>query len=182
MTAYQLVNDDAHRVMLTPRPIQRPTHKAMNPDVPLLPILVADDSPTDLFFLQRRLQSAGIKNPLQHVEDGIEARRLLERICVAPLDPAAPRLLFLDLKMPRMDGFELLGWIRDRGLFDWLTVAVVSTSDEPSDIERAQRLGAHRFLVKYPRPSELAEVVGLAVSRAFGAPPLPSSFPIRHAS
>lgn len=153
----------------------------MNPPVPLLPILVADDSPTDLFFLQRRLQSAGLKNPLQHVEDGIEAKRLLERICMAPLDLTAPRLLFLDLKMPRMDGFELLTWIHDRGLLDWLTVAVLSTSDEPCDVERARHLGAHRFLVKYPRPAELVEVMALAVNRATGGPTIPS-FPIRHAS
>lgn len=155
----------------------------MNTDVALSPILVADDSPTDLFFLQRRLQSAGIKNPLQHVEDGMEAKRLLERYCApAPSDATMPRLLFVDLKMPRMDGFELLGWMRERGLLDLITVAVLSTSDEPTDVERAYRLGAHRFLVKYPRPADLADVVALAKSRVTGEAYLARTLQTRQAS
>lgn len=138
----------------------------MNTDAPLPAIIVADDNPTDVFFLQRRLNSAGIRNPLVHVEDGMECIATLERVLLAdPAEGPRPVLAFLDLKMPRMDGFEVLGWLRERGLSDQLTVVVLSTSDEPADIERSFRLGAHRFLVKYPRPEQLVEIMALAEQR-----------------
>jgi CheY-like chemotaxis protein len=143
----------------------------MTTDVPLSPILVADDNSTDLFFLQHRLNSAGVTHALQHVEDGAEAIRVLEEMRSAPAGSPRPWLLFLDLKMPRVDGFEVLDWIRRHDLSEQITVAVLSTSDEPQDIERAYRLGAHRFLVKYPRPSELSEVVAFALARALRITP-----------
>ncbi len=137
----------------------------MDVHTPLSPILVVDDNPTDVFFLEYRLRAAGVTTPLEHVEDGIEAMQRLERYLADAHDATMPRLLFLDLKMPRMDGFELLSWLAERRLASRMTIAVLSTSDEPKDVERAQRLGAHRYLVKYPQPAELAEVVALASQR-----------------
>jgi two-component system response regulator len=138
----------------------------MNPEIQLSPILVADDNPTDVFFLQRGLTAAGIRNPVQHVEDGIEAIELLENYRNATSAQAVrPWLLFLDLKMPRMDGFDVLKWVHEHGLTDWMTIVVLTTSDEPKDIERARVFGAHRFLVKYPQPAELNEAYAFAVGR-----------------
>lgn len=130
----------------------------------LSPILVVDDNPTDVFFLEYRLRAAGVTTPLLHAEDGIEAVERLER-SFADNSGVTPWLMFVDLKMPRMDGFEVLRWLAERRLTDRVTVAVLSTSDEPRDLERAQQLGAHRYLVKYPQPAELAEVVTFARRR-----------------
>jgi CheY-like chemotaxis protein len=131
------------------------------------PILVAEDNPADLFFLQRRLRTAGVMNPLQHAEDGVEAIKLLEPWCDPAADPALrPWLMFVDLRMPRLNGFDVLDWMNQRRLGDIITISVLSTSDEPEDLERAAALGAHRYLVKYPRPEELAEVVAFALRRA----------------
>jgi CheY-like chemotaxis protein len=142
----------------------------MTPDDIRFPILVADDNPTDVFFLRRRLAAAGCTAPVHHFDDGMEAMNWLERYIDAPAgDPVRPWLLFVDLKMPRMDGFELLAWLKSRRLTEQMTVSVLSTSDEPVDVERAARLGAHRFLVKYPSPADLAELVRLALDRATGA-------------
>jgi CheY-like chemotaxis protein len=138
----------------------------MNTQIERTPILVVDDNPTDVFFLEHRLHAAGILHPLQHVEDGVEAVRVLERCDpYAAQTSALPWLVFLDLKMPRMDGFEVLAWLHERQLIERMTIAVLSTSDEPEDVKRATRLGAHRFLVKYPQPSELAAVVKFAIER-----------------
>lgn len=137
----------------------------MNAPIDRIPIFVVDDNPTDVFFLEYRLHAAGIIYPLQHIEDGTEAVRLLESRMSPSSDLPLPWLIFLDLKMPRMDGFEVLTWLNDHGVTERSTVVVVSTSDEPKDIDRATRLGAHRFLIKYPRPSQLADVVALAQRR-----------------
>lgn len=132
----------------------------------LSPILVADDNPNDVFFLRRRLQAAGVLHPVEHVEDGYEAIQWLERRLSPDTPPAArPWLVFLDLKMPRKDGFEVLQWVAAKGLADSLTVVVLSTSDEPVDIARAAQLGAHKFLVKYPQPEDLLTVAQLANNR-----------------
>lgn len=132
--------------------------------VSLAPILVVDDNPTDVFFLEHRLRAAGVTTPLVHAEDGIEAIERLEQFS-AHHAGMPPWLMFVDLKMPRMDGFEVLSWLAEHRLTGRMTVVVLSTSDEPEDVERAQQLGAHRYLVKYPRPAELAEVVAFARSR-----------------
>lgn len=158
----------------------------MNADPTLPPILVADDNATDVFFLQRRLAAAGIANPLIHVEDGCEAIAWLEQnVGAAAAQRVRPWLVFLDLRMPRRDGFEVLQWIRDQELGRQLTVVVLTTSDEPIDIERASQLGAHRFMVKYPAPADLVQVAALAMRRAivgFDVPaePMVPRFVLRH--
>lgn len=139
----------------------------MNTQIVQTPILAAEDNPNDLFFLQHRLRAGGILNPVRHVEDGAEAIELLDSLFAPGAEPAMrPWLLFLDLKMPRRDGFEVLAWINDRQLGDVLTTIVISTAGEPEDVARANELGAHRFLVKYPRPDELADAVNFALRRA----------------
>lgn len=146
----------------------------MNPE-PLSPILVADDNATDVFFLQRRLRLAGVSHPLEHVEDGMAAVRWIERHLMTDAQTVLrPWLVFVDLKMPRMDGFEVLSWLKSRGLMQQLTVVVVSTSDEPIDVERALTLGAYRYLTKYPSAEDLAEIVARAQRHANTRP---TSFP-----
>lgn len=143
----------------------------MTHDVALFPILVADDNPNDVFFLRRRLVSAGIHFPVQHVEDGMEAINWLERFALPGVPVLLrPWLIFLDLKMPRKDGFGVLEWMKEKGLTETTTVCVLSTLDEPADKNRAKALGAHRFLTKYPRPADLIELAALASTRSTGAP------------
>lgn len=129
-------------------------------------ILVADDNPTDVFFLQRGLHAAGIAHPLQHMQDGPTALAWLERSFAGALDATSrPWLFFVDLKMPGMDGFAVLQHLQVRGWLERLTVAMLTTSDEPREIARAHALGAQHFLVKYPRPDVLARVVSAAERR-----------------
>lgn len=138
----------------------------MNADALLSPILVADDDATDVFFLERRLRAAGVQEPVQHVGDGLEAVEWLQRLTLDQTEGARPWAMFLDLKMPRMSGLEVLAWMHARQLTDDMAVAVLSTSDDPRDIQRAQQLGAVRFLMKYPQPYDLGEVIELARRRA----------------
>jgi CheY-like chemotaxis protein len=125
-------------------------------------ILVAEDDPTDAFFLQRAFKRAGIPVALHFVRDGQEVIDYLEGTgpfadrTASPL----PALLLLDLKMPRLDGFDVLAWIRKRPNLDCLLVVLFSASDEPKDISRAYDLGANWYLVKPHSMDELTALVG----------------------
>ncbi len=73
--------------------------------------------------------------------------------------------------MPKTDGFELLAWLRKQTDFEGLTIVVMSSSDHPADVERAQKLGADHYLLKYPGPERIAEVIAAA---AVGRQPEPT--------
>ncbi len=59
-----------------------------------------------------------------------------------------PHLIVMDIKMPRKTGLEVLEWIKKDGLLKRISVVIVSSSDQPSDINRAYELGANAYMVK----------------------------------
>ena len=113
-------------------------------------ILLAEDDENDVALLRLALRKTYLKSPLHVVSDGEE--------CIAYLEGSGkyanrheyplPGLLLLDLNMPRKDGFEVLRWIRDHPDVNRLRVAVLTTSDDIYDVNRAYELGANSFLVK----------------------------------
>jgi CheY-like chemotaxis protein len=128
----------------------------------LAPLLLVEDNADDLYFLTRLLKQAGVINPLYVVSDGEEAIELLER--VLRQDPAVPAPLtaFVDIKMPRMDGFELLTWIRGHPGLDAMAIVMLSSSSEARDVASAAELGAQYFFSKYPSPVTIAQVLTAA--------------------
>jgi CheY-like chemotaxis protein len=123
-------------------------------------ILVADDDDNDIFFLKRALAKAGLSAELVVAHDGQEAIDYLSSVAAQP-DQASrrwPRLLLLDLKMPRLDGFDVLAWRRSRPEFTALPVVVLSSSAHEDDRERARQLGADDYHIK---PSDFQKLVML---------------------
>jgi CheY-like chemotaxis protein len=104
-------------------------------------ILVADDSFDDVLFLSLAFRKARINHSLTRVANGKEAIEYLR-------DNSPPDVLLLDLKMPGMDGFEVLKWIREQPALANLPVIVVSGSNLQSDKARAKELGARDYFVK----------------------------------
>jgi CheY-like chemotaxis protein len=123
-------------------------------------ILVADDDQNDIFFLKRAFQKAGLPHSIVEVSDGQSAVDYLSG--KAPFANRAqhplPDLLLLDLKMPRMTGFEVLAWLQTQPQLDQMPVVVLSGSNQPRDIEHVQRLGASDYKVK---PVEFDELLNL---------------------
>jgi len=124
---------------------------------------LAEDREDDIFLIRRAFQKAGIVNPLFVVRDGEQAIAYLEgggRYSNRAEFPL-PELLLLDLKMPRMDGFEVLKWIRQQSGLSSLRVIVLTSSDAIRDVNVAYNLGANSFMVK---PMDFENVVELSKS------------------
>lgn len=113
-------------------------------------VLLAEDSDDDAFFFRWALQKNDIACDLERVFDGLEAIDYLKKCVDAAGRRTAlcPDLVFLDLKMPACNGFEVLEWIRANPFDPPLDVAVLSGSEHAVDFERATRLGASAYYVK----------------------------------
>ncbi len=125
-------------------------------------ILVAEDDPTDAYFLERAFKRAGLPVMLHFVRDGQEVVDYLQgagQFADRKQHPL-PHLLLLDLKMPRVDGFGVLEWVRKQPALNGLVIVIFSASSEPSAISRAYSLGANSFMVKPHSMEELMDLVG----------------------
>lgn len=120
------------------------------------PVLVADDCSDDVYFLRRSLITAGVRNPIIGVASGEE---LLAFLRSATFGGLIPNLLFLDLRMPGMDGFETLRAIRGHPTLHHLRVIIMTGSADALDRERAAELGADAYVIKYPSPAELKTLI-----------------------
>ncbi|KPN17227.1 response regulator [Luteimonas terrae] len=112
-------------------------------------ILLAEDSPHDAEMAIDALREAHLANPIVHVEDGVEALDyLFMRGKHAGRTPGDPAVLLLDIKMPRMDGLEVLKQLREHETLKRMPVVILSSSREESDLARSWDLGVNAYVVK----------------------------------
>jgi len=113
-------------------------------------ILLAEDEEDYVLLIRRAFAQAKIPNPLHVVWNGQEAIAYLkgEGKYANREEYPLPDLFLLDLKMPRVNGFEVLKWVRSQPGLAPLRVLVLTSSDEIRDVNEAYKLGANSFLVK----------------------------------
>ena len=127
-------------------------------------ILLVEDNDNDVLLIRRAFIQAKILNPLQVVRSGQEAVAYLSgwgKYANRPEFPL-PSLVLLDIKMPGMDGFEVLHWIRHVSPSPNLRVVMLSSSDLMRDVNTAYQLGANSFLIKpidFERFVEISEAL-----------------------
>ncbi|MBC8094898.1 MAG: response regulator [Akkermansiaceae bacterium] len=124
-------------------------------------ILLADDSNKDAEEISQCLKAVGVLNPVVRVTDGEDVIAYLKRTGrYASADEfPKPAVLLLDLKMPKVNGFEVLQWIRLQPALKELLVIVISGSDGLKEVAHAYSLGANSFIVKPANPSEISNLV-----------------------
>jgi len=124
------------------------------------PFLLVEDNEDDVVLIKRAFSKSGLASPIYGVRSGLEAMQYLDgagRFGDRQRYPF-PRVVLLDLKMPGVDGFEVLDWIRRRPAMRGLRVVVLTSSTNMADISRAYELGACSFLVKPVHFEELCKM------------------------
>lgn len=123
-------------------------------------ILLVEDSPNDAELAMRALKKGGLANHLLWVKDGEEALDYLFRRGSYELrQEGSPRLVFLDLKMPRVDGIQVLTEIKAHAATRRIPVVIMTSSQEESDMVRTYDLGANSYVVKPLDFTAMVEVV-----------------------
>jgi len=113
-------------------------------------ILLVEDRPDDVVLVQRALAMAHVPNPLRVVTNGEEALAYLDGFgqYADRAQYPMPDIILLDLKMPKMDGFEVLRAVRNQPNLNAIRIIVLTSSQDIFDLQKAYALGASSFLVK----------------------------------
>ncbi len=112
-------------------------------------ILLAEDSPADAEMTLRALRKNNLANRVHWVKDGAEALEYIFRAgCYAERANYQPKLVLLDLKMPKVDGIEVLRRLKENAETRSIPVVVMTSSNEDRDVVESYRLGVNSYIVK----------------------------------
>jgi CheY-like chemotaxis protein len=122
-------------------------------------VLAVDDEEEDIELMRILFRKAGVDHPIEVYRTGEDLVAALTKAIGKSTEAVLPLLCFLDVKMPSMNGHELLRWIRSRRELDHVSVVMLSSSEHPADVKEAAKSGAQCYLAKYPHPALLKRVI-----------------------
>lgn len=111
-------------------------------------ILLVEDSHEDAELITRIIKSSYPSISVKIINDGAEALEFLVELTAAGSTAMLPKVVFLDIKLPKLTGLQILCKLRESGLSSSIPVVVMTSSTQQSDIEECYRLGANSYLVK----------------------------------
>ena len=129
-------------------------------------ILLVEDNPQDLELAQRALRKAKLTNRIEVARDGAEALEFIfcEGRYAGRKIEAMPRVILLDLKLPKVDGLDVLKRIKTDPRTSAIPVVVLTSSKEQNDVVESYRLGVNSYIVKpvnFERFAEAVQQLGL---------------------
>ncbi len=132
-------------------------------------ILLVEDDDNDVFIMKYALEQAGVANPLQVVTDGQMALDYLAGAGKYADQNKFPQpfIVFLDLKLPYVHGFEVLSWMSKQEALKSVPVIALTGSDLENDRQQAYALGARSYLVKPPTADKLIGIFDSLASHWF---------------
>ena len=126
-------------------------------------ILLVEDNPTDAELTMRALRKGNLANQINWVKDGAEALEFIFRSgAYAGRPDQNPRLILLDLKLPKVDGIEVLRRIKEDEQTRAIPVVMVTSSEEGRDIAESYNLGVNSYVVKPVEFEQFSETVAKA--------------------
>jgi CheY-like chemotaxis protein len=125
-------------------------------------ILLVEDNPQDLELALRALRKSNLANHIQVARDGAEALDFIfcEGVYTSRTIADAPRVILLDLKLPKIDGLEVLKRVKGDPRTKMIPVVVLTSSKEQSDVVESYQLGANSYIVKPVNFERFVEAVG----------------------
>jgi two-component system, response regulator len=146
-------------------------------DLAVIEILLVEDNPDDAEMTLRALRKRNLANGIEWVKDGSEAiDYMFRRGAYATRANGNPRMILLDLKMPKMDGIDVLRILKIDPNTRSVPVVMLTSSNEENDIVRSYDLGVNSYIVKPVEFEKFVDEVSklgiywLAMNRAPGAP------------
>ena len=130
----------------------------MSPTAADRPILLVEDNPMDVDLTFEAFKEHSVPNPIQVCRDGEEALRYMTDHSTAA-DAMLPTLVLLDLRLPKVDGIEVLRQARASEVWKRVPIVVLTTSREIQDLDDAYRLGVNSYIVKPVDFLDFVEVV-----------------------
>ena len=122
-------------------------------------ILVAEDDDGHARLIQRRFEEVGVRNPVIRFKDGAEAWDFVSGKSAPCLVPEQHYLLLLDIRMPNMDGLEVLRRVKSDERLKSIPVIMLTTTDDPKEVGRCYELGCNNYLVKPINFDEFSETI-----------------------
>lgn len=129
----------------------------MNNQLANNPILLVEDNPLDVDLTIRAFKSSNLVNPIEVARDGEEALKYIKKWD----DGAAiPVVILLDLKLPKVDGLDVLKTLKQHTIYKTIPIVVLTSSSENSDIKSAYKLGVNSYIVKPVNFDNFLKVAG----------------------
>ena len=129
----------------------------MNNQLANNPILLVEDNPLDVDLTIRAFKSSNLVNPIEVARDGDEALKYIKKW---DSGAAIPVVILLDLKLPKVDGLDVLKTMKEHPIYKTIPIVVLTSSSENSDIEAAYKLGVNSYIVKPVNFDNFLKVAG----------------------
>jgi CheY-like chemotaxis protein len=131
-------------------------------------ILIADDDAGHARLIEKNIQRAGLHNPVLRFENGQDILDFLfSRGAGLKRNSGIPYLLLLDIRMPKVDGVQVLSQIKADTSLRKMPVIMLTTTDDPREVARCHQLGCSSYIVKpvdYDKFSDAIKQLGLFIS------------------